>query len=126
MNSRAAMAWLDRPSAIRASTASSRSVSVGQQLEQVLGLDVLRQHDHRRARPPAADLARGLEALGGLGRRHPDVGQHEAGRSAATSGSSWTASPATPATSRPASVSTRRRPSRSRTVSSAITTRSWS
>ena len=46
------------------------------------------------------------------------------GRSAATSCSSCAASPAMPATSRPASVSTRRRPSRSSTASSAMTTRS--
>ena len=104
-----AMAWLERPSAIRASTASSRSVRVssglsrrglatsrettcgsitdspaatlriasvncadvsdpllehvadaagivGQQLEQVLGLDMLRHDQDRGARPPTADL----------------------------------------------------------------------
>ncbi len=40
---------------------------------------MLRQHHHRRVRPPAADLQCRLQALGGLGRGHPDVREHHIG-----------------------------------------------
>ena len=34
---------------------------------------VRREHQHRRGRPPLADRQRGLQTLGGVGGRHPDV-----------------------------------------------------
>ncbi len=38
---------------------------------------MLGQHDDGRAGPLAADLQRGLQALGGLGGRHPDIREHD-------------------------------------------------
>src|SRR5690348_14693307 len=48
-----------------------------QQLDHVLGLHVLGHDQDGGAGPAPPDLQRGLEPLGGLGGRHPDVGQHD-------------------------------------------------
>ena len=47
--------------------------ALGEQVERVLGLDVLREDEHARAGMPLADLARGPQPLVGVRRRHPDV-----------------------------------------------------
>src|SRR5919106_216735 len=44
-----------------------------QQLGRVPLLDVLREHEHRRAGPPPADLERAAQSLVGERRRHPNV-----------------------------------------------------
>ena len=48
--------------------------AVGEQLEGVVVLDVLRQHHDADARVPRADLLGRLDALVAERRRHPDVG----------------------------------------------------
>jgi putative ABC transport system permease protein len=51
-----------------------------EQVEHVLLLDVLRQHDDARPRMPRADLPGRVDALGREARGHPDVGQDRIGR----------------------------------------------
>ena len=51
--------------------------AAGQQSAGVLGLHVLGEDQHRQARLPLAQLDRGAQALVGVGRRHPDVGDHD-------------------------------------------------
>ena len=50
--------------------------TVGKQIDDVVGLDVLRQDDHARPRVPAPDLLGRLDALLAERRRHPQVGEH--------------------------------------------------
>jgi hypothetical protein len=50
--------------------------AVGEQRDRVLGIVVLREHDHAGAGMALAELLRGVDALPLEGRRHPDVG-HE-------------------------------------------------
>ena len=50
-----------------------------EQLERVGLLDVLREHEHRRARVLGADPVGGAQALVGVGRRHPDVDHRDVG-----------------------------------------------
>ena len=51
------------------------ALAVGQELAGVDPLDVLRQDEHREARPAPAYVDRGPQALVGAGRRQPDVEQ---------------------------------------------------
>ena len=53
--------------------------AVGEQLEGVVLLDVLREHHHADRRVVGPDLLGRIDALGGVGRRHPDVGEHGVG-----------------------------------------------
>ena len=81
-----------------------------------------------RTRIPMSGTRRGwpgrLETLDGLSRRHPDVDHATSGR-LGTRSSSASASPAWPTTSKPGRLEeTRQIPARSRTSSSATTTRS--
>ena len=50
-----------------------------EQLEGVVLLDVLREHDHPGVRVLGADPLRRLDALVGVRRGHPDVGEHGVG-----------------------------------------------
>ena len=85
---------------------SEASGVVFEQFDDVLGLDVLR-HDHDGGTGPrSADAPGGLEALGGLGGRHANVGQDDVGRRSSTRFRKWVASAAVPTTSKPASFRT--------------------
>src|SRR5262249_4043541 len=55
-------------------------VGAVEQPHRVLGLDVLREHEHAHAWPASTDLLRGDQALVGLRRRHPDVDDGDVGR----------------------------------------------
>src|SRR5262249_18601258 len=50
-----------------------------QEVERVLRLDVLREHEHARLWVLLADLARGAQALVGVRRRHADVDDRDLG-----------------------------------------------
>ena len=58
---------------------ADRARPVGQQVVGVRDLDVLRQHQHRRARAGGADRDRGPQALVGVRRRHPYVDDADVG-----------------------------------------------
>ena len=88
------------------------------------GLDVLRQDQDPDAGMARADLVGGAQAFVGVGRRHPDVDDRDVGpvrvdlaRAARPASHAWAA------TSIPARVSIDAIPSRTMTLSSAITTR---
>ena len=51
--------------------------ALGEQVERVLGLDVLREHEHAGAGMLLADLARGAQPLVGVRRRHADVDERD-------------------------------------------------
>jgi hypothetical protein len=53
--------------------------AAAQEFGRVPGLDVLGEHEDRRARVGPAQLERGAQALVGEGRRHPDVRDHHVG-----------------------------------------------
>ncbi len=98
--------------------------AVTEQVDDVLGLRVLRQDQHADGREPRPDLARRPHALVGVGRRHADVDHRHVGRIGGHRRHQLVGVAARPTTSRPASASTRATPSRISSESSAITTRS--
>ena len=58
---------------------ADRAAAVGEQLGRVRMLDVLREHEHREAGPPAARLDRGAKALVPERRRQTDVDDRDVG-----------------------------------------------
>ena len=54
--------------------------ALGEEVERVLRLDVLREDEHAGRRMLLADLPRRAEALVGVRRRHPDVDDRDVGR----------------------------------------------
>ena len=93
------------------------------QLDGEVGLDVLREQQHADLGEALADPGRGPQPLVGVRRRHPDVGDDDVRRVAATAASSVLAVLGLRMTLKPESLSTRTTPSRSSTESSATTTR---
>ena len=53
--------------------------AVGEQVERVVLLDVLREDEHAGLGELGADPLGGVDSLGGEGRGHPDVGEHRVG-----------------------------------------------
>ena len=98
---------------------------VGEQLRRVLPLDVLAEHEDRRARHAPAGLDRRPQALVALGRRHPHVDDRHVGPVRRRRPRRTTApSPTFATTVPPDSSISRAMPSRMSAESSAMTTRS--
>ena len=97
---------------------------VGEQLGRVLPLDVLAEHEDRRAGHAPARLDRRPQPLVPLARRHPHVHDRDVGRWATTASTNDGPSPTFATTVPPDSSMSRARPSRMSAESSAMTTRS--
>ncbi len=100
------------------------AVELGHQPQGVVRLDVLRQEQQADLRGGGPDRGCRVEALGRVGRWHPQVDRRRrrAGRRA-TRRTKASPSPTWPVTSKPASTRIRARPSRNSTASSASATR---
>jgi CHASE3 domain len=101
----------------------TNTLATGQQLHGVVHLDVRRQDQDADPGMLLADLPGSLETFRGMCRGHPDVDHHKHRRFLADQRSSWAPSPARPTISNPERSSRLAMPSRSRTSSSARTTR---